>query len=324
MALKTKAQYVASVRELGADVYMLGKRVPDVTRNGFTRLALEGIGGIYDLARDDRYKGLLTRREKGGPPYSAYCSIHSSREDLVDRVRAARLICQRTGVCTASRCCGWDALNALWHVTYEMDARHGTEYHKRLQRYVARVRGKDLTCAGALTDPKGNRALKPKHQPDKDVYVRVLEESRDGIVVRGAKAMIGGGGGREPRDHRPARHGLLGGGAGPRRRLRGPDGRGGRRPGREPPDGGRAEARRRVRHGERAGRVLREPRDLRRRLRAEGPGVHVRGARVRRGRGDEVRPAPPRDPGRVPRGMRGRPHGRGRAPRGVQRPLPPR
>ena len=192
MALKTKAQYVASVRELGADVYMLGKRVPDVTRNGFTRLALEGIGGIYDLARDDRYKGLLTRREKGGPPYSAYCSIHSSREDLVDRVRAARLICQRTGVCTASRCCGWDALNALWHVTYEMDARNGTEYHKRLQRYVARVRGKDLTCAGALTDPKGNRALKPKHQPDKDVYVRVVEESRAGIVVRGAKAMIGG------------------------------------------------------------------------------------------------------------------------------------
>lgn len=192
MALKTKAQYVASVRELGADVYMLGKRVPDVTKNGFTRLALEGIGGIYDLARDDRYEGLLTKREKGGPPYSAYCSIHSSREDLVGRVRAARLVCQRTGVCTASRCCGWDALNALWHVTYEMDARRGTGYHKRLQRYIARVRGRDLTCAGALTDPKGNRALKPKQQPDKDVYVRVVEESRDGIVVRGAKAMIGG------------------------------------------------------------------------------------------------------------------------------------
>ncbi len=192
MALKTKAQYVASVRELGADVYMLGKRVPDVTKNGFTRLALEGIGGIYELARDDRYKGLLTKREKRGPPYSAYCSIHSSREDLVDRVRTARLVCQRTGVCTASRCCGWDALNALWHVTYEMDARNGTDYHKRLQRYVARVRGKDLTCAGALTDPKGNRALKPKHQPDKDVYVRVVEESKEGIIVRGAKAMIGG------------------------------------------------------------------------------------------------------------------------------------
>ncbi len=192
MALKTKEQYVASVRDLKADVYMFGKRVPDVTRNGFTRLALEGIGRIYDLARDDRYRGLLTRTDEGGSPYSTYGSIHTSREDLVDRVRVARLICQRTGVCTASRCCGWDALNALWHTTFEMDARNGTDYHRRLRKYIARVRGKDLTCAGALTDPKGNRALKPKHQPDKDVYLRVVEEDRAGIVVRGAKAMIGG------------------------------------------------------------------------------------------------------------------------------------
>ena len=192
MALKTKEQYVKSVRDLKADVHMLGKKVPDVTRNGFTRLALEGIGGIYDLARDERHRDLLTRRGKDGSAYSAYCSIHGSREDLVNRVRAARLVCQRTGVCTASRCCGWDALNALWHVTYEMDAREKTEYHKRLMRYAAAVRRKDLTCAGALTDPKGNRALKPKHQPDRDIYLRVVEEDRDGIVVRGAKAMIGG------------------------------------------------------------------------------------------------------------------------------------
>src|SRR5574342_681105 len=131
MALKTKAQYVASVRDLKASVYMRGKRVPDVTANGFTRLALEGIGGIYDLSRDGRHRQELTRTDGGGP-FSVYCSIHESRQDLVNRVRVARLMCQRTGVCTASRCCGWDALNALWHTTFEMDAREGTDYHKRL------------------------------------------------------------------------------------------------------------------------------------------------------------------------------------------------
>lgn len=192
MTLKSKEQYVRSIRDLHADVYMLGKRVPDVTGHGFTRLALEGIGGIYDLSRDERYRDQLTRKEPGGSPYSTYCSVHTSREDLVNRVRTARLICQKTGVCTASRCCGWDALNALWHTTYEMDASLGTDYHKRLRRYAAMLRRKDLTCAGALTDPKGNRALKAKHQPDKDVYLRIVEERKDGVVIRGAKAMIGG------------------------------------------------------------------------------------------------------------------------------------
>ena len=191
MTLKTKDRYIKSIRDLGADVYMLGKRVPDVTKNGFTRLALEGIGATYDLSRDPRYEELLTRRD-GGAAFSAYCSVHRSPEDLINRVKVARFLCQRTGVCTASRCCGWDALNALWHTTFEIDERNGTDYHRRLMRYVAKVRREDLTCAGALTDPKGIRSLKPKHQPDKVVYLRVVEERNDGIVVRGAKAMIGG------------------------------------------------------------------------------------------------------------------------------------
>jgi 4-hydroxybutyryl-CoA dehydratase/vinylacetyl-CoA-Delta-isomerase len=192
MALKSKQEYVQSIKRLKSEAYMRGERIQDVTQNAFTRLALEGIGEIYALSRQPNHQNLLTRTGESGAQVSAYCSIHRSKEDLVNRVRAARFICQWTGVCTASRCCGWDALNALWNCTYEMDAQLGTEYHKRLQRYIAMVQGKDLTCAGALTDPKGNRSLKPKHQPDKDVYLRVVDQNKKGIVVRGAKSMIGG------------------------------------------------------------------------------------------------------------------------------------
>ncbi len=190
--MRTKQQYLQSMRKLNAEAYMRGKRISDVTKNSFTRLALEGIGQIYDLSEKKRFASLLTRKRENGAWISAYCSIHRSKEDLVNRVRAARLVCQETGVCTASRCCGWDALNALWYTTHEIDTHLGTNYHKRLRRYVAMVQNKDLTCAGALTDPKGNRSLKPKHQPDKDVYLRVVDESKKGIVVRGAKSMIGG------------------------------------------------------------------------------------------------------------------------------------
>lgn len=192
MTLKTRAEYIESIEKMHAKAYLLGKPIKDLSENKFTRMALEGIGEIYKLSTDERYANSLTRKDARGESISAYCSIHQSREDLVNRVRVARLICQKTGVCTASRCCGWDALNALWHVTFEIDAHEGTDYHKRLRRYVSLVQANDLTCAGALTDAKGSRALKPKHQPDKDVYVRVVEENKDGIVVRGAKSMIGG------------------------------------------------------------------------------------------------------------------------------------
>jgi 4-hydroxybutyryl-CoA dehydratase/vinylacetyl-CoA-Delta-isomerase len=51
---------------------------------------------------------------------------------------------------------------------------------------------KGLAVAGALTDPKGNRSLKPSQQPDPDTSLRVVEVRDDGIVIRGAKIMICG------------------------------------------------------------------------------------------------------------------------------------
>src|SRR3990172_8072355 len=117
MILKSKEQYVESIRKLNAEAYIRGKRISDVSKNGFTRLALQGIGHIYELSRNEKYANQI----------SAYCSIHKSKEDLVNRVRAARLICQQTGVCTASRCCGWDAFNALWHTTYQIHSKSSTQ-----------------------------------------------------------------------------------------------------------------------------------------------------------------------------------------------------
>jgi 4-hydroxybutyryl-CoA dehydratase/vinylacetyl-CoA-Delta-isomerase len=52
----------------------------------------------------------------------------------------------------------------------------------------------DLTVAGAMTDVKGDRSLRPSKQvTHKDYYVRIVEERNDGIVVRGAKIHIGKG-----------------------------------------------------------------------------------------------------------------------------------
>jgi len=54
------------------------------------------------------------------------------------------------------------------------------------------VQGNDLMLAGAMSDPKGDRSLRPHQQQDPDVYVHVVEKKDDGIVVRGAKAHITG------------------------------------------------------------------------------------------------------------------------------------
>jgi 4-hydroxybutyryl-CoA dehydratase/vinylacetyl-CoA-Delta-isomerase len=50
------------------------------------------------------------------------------------------------------------------------------------------VQTNDLTVDGAMTDPKGDRGLAPSEQQDPDLYLRIVERRKDGIIVRGAKA----------------------------------------------------------------------------------------------------------------------------------------
>ena len=38
-----------------------------------------------------------------------------------------------------------------------------------------------------MTDPKGDRSKRPSEQVDPDLYLRVVDRERDGVIVRGAK-----------------------------------------------------------------------------------------------------------------------------------------
>jgi len=57
-----------------------------------------------------------------------------------------------------------------------------------VESFYEHCRVNDLTLAVAQTDVKGDRAHGPKDQDDPDLYLRVVEERKEGIIVRGAKA----------------------------------------------------------------------------------------------------------------------------------------
>ncbi len=122
-----------------------------------------------------------------GRPINRFTHIHHDTADLLAKTRMGRLMGARTGCCF-QRCVGVDALNALSITTYNLDARRGTAYFQRFNRYLAYVQENDLVCDGAMTDPKGDRSLAPHEQADPDLYLRVIQKRDDGIVVRGAKA----------------------------------------------------------------------------------------------------------------------------------------
>ncbi len=185
--MKTAEGYVDSLRALKRELYVLGERVEDAVEHPILRPSLNALAMTYGLAWDPAHEDLMVRCDGRGHRINVFTSIHKSTDDLIDKVRALRLLGQFTGSCF-QRCVGWDALNTLSSVTYEIDEARGTDYHKRFLEYLNHVQKNDLVCTGAMTDVKGDRSKRPHQQADPDLYLRVVERTRDGIIVQGAKA----------------------------------------------------------------------------------------------------------------------------------------
>ncbi|WP_313153467.1 4-hydroxyphenylacetate 3-hydroxylase family protein [Lacrimispora sp.] len=187
MALMTGEEYVESMREMKLNVYMFGEKIDDPIENPILRPSLNSVKATYDLAQMPEYEDLMTVTLEDGRKINRFSNIHRSTDDLMKKVKMQRLCGQKTASCF-QRCVGMDAFNAEWSTTYEIDKKHGTHYHENFKKFLIMVQDEDLTVDGAMTDPKGDRGLAPHDQPDQDMYLRVVERKKDGIVVRGAKA----------------------------------------------------------------------------------------------------------------------------------------
>lgn len=188
--MKTAEEYIESLRRLNPEVYLFGERVSNLVDNPIIRPSINSVAATYELAEGDKfpeYQEIMTATSHlSGKKINRFTHIHQSTNDLVKKSKMGRGLGAYTGSCF-QRCVGMDSLNTLSIVTYDIDKKHGTTYNERFLDYLKYVQDEDLVCDGAMTDPKGDRSLRPTQQADPDQYLHVVDESSDGIVVRGSK-----------------------------------------------------------------------------------------------------------------------------------------
>jgi len=188
MTMMTAEAYEESLRQLRLQVYMFGEKIENVVDNPIIRPSMNAVAKTYELAHFPEHEDLMTAVSHiTGKKINRFTHIHQNVADLVKKSKMGRLLGRETGCCF-QRCVGMDTLNALSIVTYNIDGKYGTGYYSRFLKYLEYIQENDLMVDGAMTDPKGHRGLPPHQQPDPDAFLRVVEERKDGIVVRGAKA----------------------------------------------------------------------------------------------------------------------------------------
>lgn len=192
--MMTAQEYKDSLRQRKIRVYVMGELLESgkVIDHPMIRGHVNSAAMTYALAHNPETADLVTATSHlTGHKINRFTHIHQSTEDLLKKARMLRMISQKTGTCY-QRCVGFDAINATYTVTYETDQAMGTGYHERFKKFLTFIQDNDYMVAGAMTDVKGDRSLRPSQQKDPDMYVHVVEKREDGVVIRGAKAHMTG------------------------------------------------------------------------------------------------------------------------------------
>lgn len=181
MGLATADEYRGSLRD-GRTLWYQGRRIPDILAEPDLRVAVDHAALDYAVGHDPRYRDLAVAKDPAsGDEFSAFYAIPRCSDDLLCRSRLIETVTGLGGtMVTLVKEIGSDALFGLLRVLEG-------EQRERVFAFYEHCRDGDLSVAVAQTDVKGDRSLPPHAQADPDLYVHVVEERSDGIVVRGAK-----------------------------------------------------------------------------------------------------------------------------------------
>ncbi len=192
MALMTPEHFEESLKTLEPRVFMNGKKVESVLENRNTRTVVEANKASYEWALDPRYKDIMTCYSPLiDDVVNRYTYVSASTDDLMKKAEAGTFTAEMLGTCIY-RCVGYDAFHSLASTCWEMDRDLGTEYYPRFLEYLKMVQRKDLSVAGALTEPRGKRNQKTLDWPDPFLSLKIVDRNKEGIFVRGAKINISG------------------------------------------------------------------------------------------------------------------------------------
>ncbi len=184
--INTGEEYINSLKGRDLKIYLFGEKVEDPTEHPMIRPSINAVAKTYDLAvMAPELASVISPFT--GERVSRFLHVCTNVSDLVLQNKMQRKLGQLTGTCF-QRCVGMDAFNSLYSVTFEMDEKNGTNYHKRMKAFLTKMHQGNLVVGGAMTDVKGDRSLAPHQQEDQDMFVHITKRTDEGVYISGAKA----------------------------------------------------------------------------------------------------------------------------------------
>jgi 4-hydroxyphenylacetate 3-monooxygenase oxygenase component len=188
MAPRNGKEFIEGLRANPREVWVAGRRVADVTTDPIFRRPVQSIADLYDLQVRHEHREVMTYADENGPAGTTFM-IPRSQADLVKRRQAMKIWADATfGMVGRSP----DYLNTVlmtWAEGADFFGQRGEKFAKNVVDYYKHCRDRDLFLTHAIVNPQTDRSKGSHQHDDAFAHLGVVEETKDGLIVRGAKML---------------------------------------------------------------------------------------------------------------------------------------
>jgi len=181
---RTGKEYLEALKAAPPSIWYKGQKVEDPIAHPVFKGIVQSMAKLYDMQHEPKHRDILTYEENNRRHGMSFLTPRT-QADLTRRSAAYKLWAdQYLGFMGRSP----DYLNAVL-TGYAGSAEYFGDYADNVRGYFEFVRQDDLATTHALTNPQVNRAKSVTQQPDPYIPVGVVEQTKQGVVVRGARML---------------------------------------------------------------------------------------------------------------------------------------
>jgi 4-hydroxyphenylacetate 3-monooxygenase oxygenase component len=188
MAVRNGVEFIEGLRRAPREVWAAGRRIDNVADDPVFARPVRAIADLYDLQVAPEHREAMIAGEDG-ETFGTSFLMPRSRDDLVRRRHAMKVWAEASfGLLGRSP----DFLNTVlmaWAENADFFGQRGPQFADNVRSYYRHCRAHDLFATHAIVNPQTDRSRASHEQADPFAHLGVVEETKDGLVVRGAKML---------------------------------------------------------------------------------------------------------------------------------------
>jgi 4-hydroxyphenylacetate 3-monooxygenase oxygenase component len=189
MAPRNGQEFIEGLRRNPREVWVAGRRAgDDITTDPVFRRPIAAMAQLYDLQTRPENREVMTYEEDGERIGTSFMTPRSE-VDLVKRREAMKIWADASfGMMGRSP----DFLNTTlmtWAESADFFGQRGAQFAENVRNYYRYCRSRDLFSTHAIVNPQTDRSKGSHQHDDAFAHLGVVEETKDGLIVRGAKML---------------------------------------------------------------------------------------------------------------------------------------